>query len=113
MALSERKKRILKTVVEAYIDSAEPVSSKALQGRLDLGVSSATIRNEMNDLEQMGLLEQPHTSAGRTPTAQGYRIYVNELMGHGDVPSDEAEVIRGRFPRADGPDRVVSDVSKL
>ena len=113
MALSERKKQILKAVVEDYIDSAEPVSSKALLGRLDLGVSSATIRNEMNDLEQMGLLEQPHTSAGRTPTAQGYRIYVNELMGRGDVSRDEAEVIREKFRRGDELDKVVSEASKL
>ena len=113
MELSSRKKQILKAVVEDYIDSAEPVSSKALQGRADLGVSSATIRNEMNDLEQMGLLEQPHTSAGRTPTAQGYRIYVNELMGRGDVSSVEAETIEGKFRRPDALEQVVSDASKL
>jgi len=112
MALSERKKRILKAVVEDYVDSAEPVSSKALQGRLGLGVSSATIRNEMNDLEQMGLLEQPHTSAGRTPTAQGYRVYVNELMGRGDVSRDERDVIREKV-RWGELDKVVSDASKL
>ena len=113
MALSERKKRILKAVVEDYVATAEPVSSKALQGRLDLGVSSATIRNEMSDLEQMGLLEQPHTSAGRVPTAQGYRIYVNELMGSGAVPPDEAEAIAEQFQRSDELSRVMSDASKL
>ena len=113
MALSERKKRILKAVVEDYIDSAEPVSSKALLGRADLDVSSATIRNEMSDLEQMGLLIQPHTSAGRTPTAQGYRIYVNELMGRGDVPEDEAAAIAQKFRQGDALDKVVSDASKL
>ena len=113
MAMSQRKKQILKAVVEDYVSSAEPVSSKAILGRLNLGVSSATIRNEMNDLEQMGLLEQPHTSAGRTPTASGYRVYVNELMGGEAVPSDEAEVIREKFRRGDGADKVVSDASKL
>jgi len=113
MALSERKKQILKAVVEDYVDSAEPVSSKALTGRLDLGVSSATIRSEMNDLEQMGFLEQPHTSAGRTPTAQGYRVYVNELMGSGDVSSDEARVIREKFQETDEMDKVMSNASKL
>ncbi|MCL2562621.1 MAG: heat-inducible transcriptional repressor HrcA [Oscillospiraceae bacterium] len=113
MSLSERKKRILKAVVEDYIGSAEPVSSKALQGRLDLSVSSATIRNEMNELEQMGLLEQPHTSAGRRPTASGYRIYVNELMGSGDVTQDEAEAIHEKIRKGDEPSNAVSDASKL
>jgi len=113
MVLSERKKRILKAVVEDYIDSAEPVSSKGLQERLGLGVSSATIRSEMNDLEQMGLLEQPHTSAGRTPTALGYRIYVNELMDQGGLSRDETRMIREKFRKADEMDRLVSDASKL
>ncbi len=78
MDLSERKRRILRAVIENYIQTAEPVGSKSLMETLD--VSSATIRNEMSDLEAMGLLEQPHTSAGRIPSPKGYRLYVNELM---------------------------------
>jgi len=113
MTLSERKKRILKAVIEDYIASAEPVSSKSLLGRLDLDVSSATIRNEMNELEQMGFLEQPHTSAGRTPTTQGYRIYVNELMGGGDVPPGEVREIAEKFQKSDELNRAMSDASKL
>lgn len=80
MGLSERKKKILRAVIEQYIQTAEPVGSKALVENGGLNVSSATIRNEMADLEVMGLLEQPHTSAGRIPSATGYRFYVNELM---------------------------------
>jgi len=80
MELSERKKKILKAVVESYIETAEPVGSKAIAEQAGLGVSSATIRNELADLTSMGYLEQPHTSAGRIPSPQGYRIYVNELM---------------------------------
>ena len=78
MDLTERKKKILRAVIENYIQTAEPVGSKSLMDVLD--VSSATIRNEMADLESLGLLEQPHTSAGRIPSPAGYRLYVNELM---------------------------------
>ena len=80
MDLSERKKKILRAVIESYIQDAEPVGSKTIVEQAGLGVSSATVRNEMADLEAMGLLEQPHTSAGRIPSPRGYRLYVNELM---------------------------------
>lgn len=80
MDLTERKRRILRAVIENYIRSAEPVGSKCIMENAELDVSSATIRNEMADLEALGLLEQPHTSAGRIPSPQGYRLYVNELM---------------------------------
>ena len=78
--LSERKRRILQAVVEEYIATAEPVGSRAISKRQELGLSSATIRNEMADLEDMGYLMQPHTSAGRIPSDLGYRFYVNRLM---------------------------------
>ena len=80
MELSERKKQILRAVVENYIATAEPVGSKAIVASASLKVSSATIRNEMAELENLGYLEQPHTSAGRIPSPSGYRLYVNELM---------------------------------
>ena len=80
MELSERKKQILCAVVENYIQTAEPVGSKAIVASAGLKVSSATIRNEMAELESLGLLEQPHTSSGRVPSPRGYRLYVNELM---------------------------------
>ena len=80
MDLTDRKKRILKAVVEDYIRTAEPVGSKAIAQEMGGSVSSATIRNELSDLSDMGYLEQPHTSAGRIPSPKGYRLYVNELM---------------------------------
>lgn len=80
MDLSKRKKKILRVIIEHYIETAEPVGSKSIAATAGLDVSPATIRSEMADLEAMGFLEQPHTSAGRVPSPQGYRIYVNELM---------------------------------
>ena len=80
MELSERKKQILKAIIGDYIRTAEPVGSKALTEGHSLPFSSATIRNEMSELEEMGYLEKPHTSAGRIPSPQGYRLYVDELM---------------------------------
>lgn len=80
MELSERKKQILKAIIGDYIRTAEPVGSKALTQGHALPFSSATIRNEMSELEELGYLEKPHTSAGRIPSPQGYRLYVDELM---------------------------------
>lgn len=80
MELSERKREILKSVIDAYILTGEPVGSKFVVSRLRKGCSSATVRNEMSDLEEMGFLEHPHTSAGRVPTRRGYRMYVDSLM---------------------------------
>ena len=81
--ISERKKKILAAVVDEYVRTGEPVGSKAISKLDNIKVSSATIRNDMAALEQMGYLEQPHTSAGRVPTFKGYRLYIDELM---DVP---------------------------
>ena len=80
MELSDRKRQILKVVVEDYVRTAEPVGSKAIAAEMGGSVSSATIRNELSDLTEMGYLEQPHTSAGRMPSPKGDRLYVNELM---------------------------------
>jgi heat-inducible transcriptional repressor len=93
MELSERKKAILKSVVDAYIATGDPVGSKYLTANADFNVSSATLRNEMNALESMGYLEQPHTSAGRVPTAKGYRTYVENLMGRYYLAMEEVEVL--------------------
>lgn len=93
MELSERKKKILRAVVEQYIQTAEPVGSKALVEQQGLDVSSATIRNEMAELESLGLLEQPHTSAGRIPSPLGYRFYVNELMEQHRLTLQETQSI--------------------
>ncbi|MBO7161253.1 MAG: heat-inducible transcription repressor HrcA [Clostridia bacterium] len=97
MELSERKKKILKSVIDSYIRTGEPVGSKLLTGTSDLQVSSATIRNEMNELERMGYLEQPHASAGRVPTAEGYRTYVDGLMEQYLLSLEELKVLNEVF----------------
>lgn len=77
MDLDARKQKILQAIIQDYISSAEPVGSRTIARKYDLGVSAATIRNEMFDLEMMGYLEQPHTSSGRIPSLKGYRFYVD------------------------------------
>ncbi len=94
MEMSERKRRILRAIVETYISTAEPVGSKTLVQLSGFQFSSATIRNEMADLEVLGYLEQPHTSAGRIPSPLGYRFYVNELMNAYRLSVEEAERMR-------------------
>ncbi|MBE6053805.1 MAG: heat-inducible transcriptional repressor HrcA [Clostridium sartagoforme] len=89
MAIDERKIKILQAIINDYIMTGEPVGSRTIAKRYDLGVGSATIRNEMADLEEMGYLEQPHTSAGRIPSNKGYRLYVDKLMGTGRLTKDE------------------------
>ena len=93
MELTDRKKQILKIVVENYIRTAEPVGSKTIAARMEQRVSSATIRNELAELTEMGYLEQPHTSAGRAPTPKGYRLYVDELMERQRLSLRETEEI--------------------
>ncbi|HEY7160201.1 MAG TPA: HrcA family transcriptional regulator, partial [Acidobacteriota bacterium] len=82
--LDERSKRILKELVSLYCETGEPVGSRTLSKQTKLGLSPATIRNVLADLEQLGYISQPHTSAGRVPTDQGYRFYVNHLMRNYD-----------------------------
>ncbi len=93
MELTDRKKKILKVVIEDYIRTAEPVGSKAIATEMGGRVSSATIRNELADLVELGYLEQPHTSAGRVPSPKGYRLYVNELMEQQRLSLAETEKI--------------------
>lgn len=97
MDLPERKRRVLKAIIENYIKTAEPVGSKAIAGSLENSVSSATIRNDMSELEELGYLEKPHVSAGRIPSNQAYRLYVNELMERYRVANDELESIRNQL----------------
>lgn len=92
MELNERKLNILKAIVKDYIDTAEAVGSRSISKRYDLGISAATIRNEMADLEELGYLIQPHTSSGRVPSEKGYKLYVNSLMGNTEL-SDEEKII--------------------
>ena len=97
MELSERKQKILRAVVEEYIASAEPVGSKTVLRRSGLACSPATVRSELADLDREGYLEQPHTSAGRVPTAKGYRLYVNELMRERELTHEETEAITSKL----------------
>ena len=112
MELTERKKQILKRVVEDYIAAAEPVGSKALCEEMGGAVSSATIRNELADLVEMGYLEQPHTSAGRVPSPKGYRLYVNELMEKRALDEAEAQSINETLRRS-GIDNVMSKAGQM
>lgn len=89
MAIDKRKIQILEAIINDYINTGEPVGSRTIAKRYDLGVGSATIRNEMSDLEDMGYLEQPHTSAGRIPSSKGYRLYVDSLMTKARLSEEE------------------------
>ncbi|MBR3556223.1 MAG: heat-inducible transcription repressor HrcA [Oscillospiraceae bacterium] len=114
MELSERKRRILKAIVEQYISTAEPVGSKAIAADPEMNLSSATIRNEMAELTAMGLLEQPHTSAGRVPSPQGYRIYVNELMNEHRLSLEETqEINRALKQKMSQLDSLLEDAGKV
>ena len=97
MELNERKRKILRTIIDDYISSAMPVGSKTIAEQLGMRLSSATIRNEMSELEELGYLEQPHTSAGRIPSDKAYRMYVDQLMEIASLSSDDAEFIKGYY----------------
>ena len=114
MELTERKKKVLRSVVDLYIRTAEPVGSKAITELPDMKYSSATIRNEMADLTAMGYLEQPHTSAGRIPSAAGYRLYVDELMLDYRLSMDETKSINTAIEeKMQRVDKMVEKVAKL
>ena len=95
--LDDRKKKVLQAIVEEYINTAEPVSSNALISKYDLECSSATIRNEMADLEKRGLLDKMHTSSGRLPSAKGYRYYVDELLKDDNISLEEVKYISNKL----------------
>ena len=94
MIMDDRKRKILQAIIDDYIDTAEPIGSRTIARKHELGLSSATIRNEMADLEEMGFLAQPHTSSGRIPSDKGYRLYVDQLMQVHDLNTDEIEKIK-------------------
>lgn len=95
--LTERRRAILKIVVQEYVQTARPVSSASIEANYGLGVSSATLRHELALLEEMGYLAQPHVSGGRVPTDRGYRYYVEDLMDEPAVPVDEQRTIAHQF----------------
>ena len=91
MELNERKEKILDAVIRNYLETGEPVGSRTISKYTDLNLSSATIRNEMSDLEELGYIVQPHTSAGRIPTDKGYRFYVDNILKDRMAELDERE----------------------
>lgn len=97
MDLDARKLRILETIIDEYVLSAAPVGSRSVSRSAGFNLSSATIRNEMADLEEMGFLEQPHTSAGRIPSDKAYRLYVDRMMNRAQLTEDEIHAIRSHF----------------
>ena len=111
--LNERKQKILNAVVNEYIYTAEPVGSRTISRRSGMHLSSATIRNEMADLEEMGFLEQPHTSAGRVPSHKGYRFYVDNLMEYQRLDENEEEAIKRSLVKVNEVEKVVSEASKV
>lgn len=114
MELTDRKKQILRAIVDSYIRTAEPVGSKTISQMPGMDFSPATIRNEMADLTSMGLLEQPHTSAGRVPSAAGYRLYVDELMQDYRLSMDETKTINQAMEvKMQEVDKMISQVGKL
>ena len=109
--LTDRKKRILKAIIKTYMETGEPVGSRTISKDADLNVSSATIRNEMSDLTDMGYIVQPHTSAGRIPSDKGYRLYVDELMKEKE---DEIEEIRNlMIEKTDKMEKVLKKVARV
>ncbi|MDI9240959.1 heat-inducible transcriptional repressor HrcA [Fusibacillus kribbianus] len=116
MELDERKKKILNAIIRNYQETGEPVGSRTISKYSDLQLSSATIRNEMADLEEMGLIVQPHTSAGRIPTDKGYRLYVDQMLKEADQDREHREVPQtGDFlvERMDRMERVLMQMAKL
>ena len=114
MEMTERQKKVLRSIVDLYIRTAEPVGSKAIAALPDMQYSSATIRNEMADLTAMGYLDQPHTSAGRVPSAAGYRIYVDELMQDYRLSLDETQSINDALEeKMQRVDKLMEMVAKL
>lgn len=114
MELSERKRAILQAIIEDYIATAEPVGSRNIAKNHDLGLSAATIRNEMADLEEMGYLDKPHTSAGRIPSEMGYRFYVDSLMHRYSLTMDEIANLQHSMDRKYNQlENVVSEISDI
>ncbi len=114
MEMTERQKKVLRCIVDLYIRTAEPVGSKAIAALPDMQYSSATIRNEMAELTTMGYLDQPHTSAGRVPSAAGYRIYVDELMQDYRLSLDETQSINEALEeKMQRVDKLMEMVAKL
>ena len=111
VTLDERKKKILKAIIKTYMETEEPVGSRTISKYADLNVSSATIRNEMSDLTDMGYIIQPHTSAGRIPSDKGYRLYVDELMK--EKEEEISEIREMMIEKTDKMEKMLKQVAKV
>ncbi len=112
--LTDREKKILQSLIDHYIQTADPVGSRIIANRYNMGLSPATIRNTMQDLEEMGLISQPHTSAGRIPTDSGYRVFVDMLLKQEPLTKSEKEKIRNMIISSNkGIDSILSQTSKV
>lgn len=111
MQLDERKTKILYAIIRTYLETGEPVGSRTISKYADLNLSSATIRNEMSDLEEMGYILQPHTSAGRIPSDKGYRFYVDQMME--DKEREVTEMKELMIQKQDKMDQVLKQVAKV
>ena len=111
MQLDERKTKILQAIIRNYLETGEPVGSRTISKYTDLNLSSATIRNEMADLEEMGYIIQPHTSAGRIPSDKGYRLYVDTMMEQKDKELQEMKEMM--LEKEDKMDTLLKQVAKL
>ena len=112
--LSEREKNILANLIDYYVSSADPVGSRSIANKFKMGISSATIRNTLQDLEELGLVEQPHTSAGRVPTDLGYRVYVDYLLKPERLSEAEQQVIKRRIlSEGRGVNEILGQTAKL
>ena len=100
--LSDRERRVLEAVIQSYVETAEPAGSRTISRRFGLGVSPATIRNTMSDLEEKGYLSHPHTSAGRVPTDVAYRLYVDSLMRVAPIASPDREKLAEQLSAGGG-----------
>ena len=111
MELDERKSKILKAIIQTYLETGEPVGSRTISKYTDLNLSSATIRNEMSDLEEQGYILQPHTSAGRIPSDKGYRLYVDALMQ--EKQQEVAEIKDLMIEKTNKMEKVLKQVVKV
>jgi heat-inducible transcriptional repressor len=111
--LNQREKTILRSIIYTFIQTAEPVGSRYISKRHDLGLSPATVRNVMSDLEFFGYIDHPHTSAGRVPTDKGYRFYVDTLMELDQLSNKELSTIQSHLQHNSEPDELLKEVSKL
>ncbi len=111
--LNERSLHLLKTLVERYIQEGQPIGSRSLSKNSGIKLSSATIRNVMSDLEELGLIHSPHTSAGRVPTVSGYRLFVDTLLTVKPLKSQEIELLQNELVEAENDADIVSKASQL